>query len=193
MDDISQRQAGKLFVDSLKVASSTNLSKPVVVVIDGLDETDTTRLHYTAEIFSKALVDLPCNVKVFISSRTEDNIRKPFSDTFHVKHVKHVHLDTAADSSIRDVSTYLSRNIVTIVERHHLDVLQWPGEERMRELCNQASGLFIWAVTTIKFIEDQIEMWGRGCLDDVLNELNSQGMGDINMLYGAILRLTHRN
>jgi DNA replication protein DnaC len=36
MDDISERQAGKLFVDSLKVASSTDISKPVVVIIDGL-------------------------------------------------------------------------------------------------------------------------------------------------------------
>ena len=68
MDDNSELQAGKQFVESLTVASSTNPSKPVVIIIDGLDETDTTRLRYTAGIFSRAVVGLPSNVKVFISS-----------------------------------------------------------------------------------------------------------------------------
>ena len=73
MDNISQLQAGKLFVESLKVASSTpDPSRPVVVVVNRLDETDPTRLRYTAEIISRALVDLPDNAKVFISSRTQD-------------------------------------------------------------------------------------------------------------------------
>ena len=192
MDDISQLQAGKLFVESVKVASSTTPSKPVVIIIDGLDETDATRLRFTARIFSRALIDLPSHVKVFISSRTEDDIRKPFSATFHVNHVKHIHLDTSSDSSIRDVSTFLAKNMADIVDRNNLDVLEWPGERRMVNLCNQASGLFIWAVTAIKFIQDQVDACGKECLNDVFNELNSKGMGDINVLYGTILRIAHR-
>jgi AAA ATPase domain len=191
MDDISQLQAGNLFVHALKVASSTNPSKPVVVIIDALDETDPNRLRSTAEIFSQALVDLPRNAKIFISSRTEDDIWKPFSDTFHLKHVKHVHLDTSDDSSIQDVSTFLGKNIKRIIERHGLDALEWPGKDRFRLLCNQASGLFIWAVTAIKFIELQIELSGTECLDHVLDDLNLDGMGDINTLYGVILHLVH--
>ncbi|KIM76826.1 hypothetical protein PILCRDRAFT_77428, partial [Piloderma croceum F 1598] len=54
MDDISQLQAGKLFVEAIRVASSANPSKSVVVIIDGLDETDIIRLRCTAEIFSQA-------------------------------------------------------------------------------------------------------------------------------------------
>ena len=192
MDDISQLQAGKLFIESLKVASSTDPSKPVVVIFDGLDETDTTRLRHTAEIFSKALVDLPSNAKVFISSRTEDDIRKPFSATFHMNHVKHIHLDTSANSSIRDVSIFLEKKISEIVDQNELDWLQWPGEERLKVLCKQASGLFIWAVTATKFIQEQVDTWGRECLNDVLDELNTKGMGDVNVLYGTILRLTHK-
>ena len=118
MDDISQRQAGKIFVDSIKIASSTDPSKPVVVIIDVLYETEPTHLHYTADIFLRSIIDLPCNVKVFISSRTEDNVRNPFSDTFHVKRnlVKHIHLNMSAESSIRNVSTYLVRNIGELVK-----------------------------------------------------------------------------
>lgn len=97
IDDISQDQAGKLFVDSLEVASSADHLKPVVIIIDGL-ETATVCLRDAAEILSKALVDLPRNVKVFISSRTEDDIRQPSSATFcDMSRVKHVHIDPSAE------------------------------------------------------------------------------------------------
>jgi hypothetical protein len=188
MDDISQNQAGILFVQSLKVASATDPSKPVVVLIDGLDETDVTRLRDTATIFSQALAGLPRNAKVLISSRTEDDIRKPFSPLFQMNHVKHIHLDT--NSSIKDVSTFLRNRVADIVHQNDLDVPEWPEEEQMRTLCNQASGLFIWAATAVKFIKGQIDLHGRERLKYVFEELNSKGMGDINVLYGAILRLT---
>jgi WD40 repeat protein len=193
MDDITQQQAGKIFVDSIGVASSTDPLKPVVIIIDALDETEATRLRDTAAIFSRALTDLPCNAKVFISSRTEDDIRKPFSDTFHVNQVKRIHLDTSDESSIRDVSTYLVRNMGDIVEEYSLDVVEWPGEVRLRGLCDNASGLFIWAETAVKFVKDQVGAYGTECLDEVLNMLNVDGMGDINVLYSTILDLTHRH
>jgi hypothetical protein len=127
---------------------------------------------------------------VFVSSRTEDDIRRPFSDTFRANQVKHVHLDMAATSSICDVSTFLLRKIVEISE-NELKVSQWPGEERMQNLCDRASGLFIWAVTATKFIQGQIAISGRECLEDVLNKLSGQGMRDINVLYGTILRVAY--
>ncbi|KAF9465614.1 hypothetical protein BDZ94DRAFT_327325, partial [Collybia nuda] len=192
VDGISHVQAGELFVNALKTAALLDTLSPVVVIIDGLDETERASLMYTAQVFSQALLDLPSNVKVFISSRTEDNIRKPFSDTFSVDKVKHVHLDTADPSSIRDVSTFLIKRIVQIVDNNELNLLEWPGQERMDALCQHSAGLFIWAVTATNFIEDQIGMWGKGCLEAVLDELSSQGMGDINVLYGTILKLIYK-
>ena len=79
------------------------------------------------------------------------------------------------------------------MDRNELDLAEWPGEERMRELCNRASGLFIWAVADIKFIQDQVDTCGRECLNDMFDELNSKGMGDINVFYGTILRISHKN
>ena len=107
--------------------------------------------------------------------------------------MKHIHLDTSAKSSVRDVSTFLARHIAEIVEQNDLNVLEWPGEERMIALLSQASGFFIWAVTTTKFIQDQVAAECKECLNDVLDLLNSQGMGDINTLYGSILHLTYKN
>jgi WD40 repeat protein len=191
MDDISEDQAGGLFVQTLESASSLHPSRPIVVVIDALDETDPTRLYFTATIFSTSLTVLPRNVKVFISSRMEDGIRKPFFNTLDMNRVKNVHLDPSDESSIRDVSVFLIRNMKMIVKQHGLDPSVWQEEERMAKLCAQASGLFIWAITAVKFLRVQVERWGSGRLKCVLDELNSKGMDDINVLYGTILQRTH--
>lgn len=130
IDDISGDQASELFVNVIDVASQANPDMPVVVVIDGLDETDRSRsrLEVTAEIFSKLFASLAGrNAKVFISSRTDDDIRRPFSKMFDDKHVKHIHLDTSATSSIQDVSVFLVKRIANIVEKTILIGRNGPG------------------------------------------------------------------
>lgn len=193
MDGIGFDQATKLFVDAIGVACVLDPNLPVVVVIDALDETDRGRLKKTAIIFSqlfKVLREHP-NAKVFISSRTEDDIRGPFASTISDRHVKHIHLDTSAQSSIDDVRAFLKRNLVRIVNDNHLNWEIWPGDTRFDILVSQASGLFIWAVTAVRFLEQQIDALRTECLDDVLNLLNSQGMADINTLYNIILHLVY--
>ncbi|KZP06242.1 hypothetical protein FIBSPDRAFT_324906 [Athelia psychrophila] len=196
MDGISHSQASQLFVNAFTIACALDQDQPVVVVIDGLDETDPAKLAETAQIFSQIFSSLSGqttrNAKVLISSRTDDDIRTPFAKMMDPRHVKHIHLDTSAPSSIRDVSTYLGIHIARIVEDNHLDWFEWPGEARMAGLCYQASGLFIWAVTVAKFFQDQIHDIGTECLNDLLNAFSVEGMGDINMLYWTVIQLAYR-
>ncbi|KAF8064408.1 hypothetical protein FPV67DRAFT_221177 [Lyophyllum atratum] len=194
MDEMSSEQATSLFIDAIRVASKIDQAKPVVIVIDGLDETDRNHLRSTADIFSQLFEELSNhrNAKVYIASRTEDDIRTPFARTMSDKRVKHLHLDTASTSSVEDVSRFLRRRLVQIVLDNDLDWRVWPGNERFDMLAIKAAGLFIWAVTAVKFIQEQLDYWGKECLDDILDKLNSNGMGDINTLYGLILLITYR-
>jgi len=191
VDCISLDQAAALFIDALPVASRLDPSRPVVVTLDALDETDRKRLQETAVIFShlfERLSKYP-NVKVFMSSRTENDVQKPFGQSINKKHVKQVHLDTAA--SVEDVSLVLRRKVSQIVSDHDLNWGEWPGEEGMALLSVRASDLFIWAATAVKFLQDQIEEYGTECLDEVLNVLIGDALEGINALYGRILRFTH--
>jgi len=184
----------ELFLDAVGLASRLDPDKPVVVVIDGLDETDRARLKDTATIFSllfRGLADYR-NAKVFISSRTEDDIRNPFARHMKDSHVKHIHLDTAAQSSIDDVATFLRRQVVQIVEENVLNWPVWPGEKRMAILAVRAAGLFIWATTVAKFLQEQIDALGTECLHDVLDMVTADDLSDINHLYNLILRQTYR-
>ncbi|KAG6816851.1 hypothetical protein H0H87_002337 [Tephrocybe sp. NHM501043] len=195
MDRISPEQAAALFVDAIGVASKIYPDRPVVVVIDGLDETDKAHLKDTAMIFACLFqrLSLHGNAKVLLSSRTEDDIRNPFARYIDDQHVKHVHLDTASQSSIDDVSAFLRRKIARIVEDNDLNWADWPGERRIEILTRRASGLFIWAVTVAKFIQEQIDIMGTECLNDVLDMLDADTLGDINTLYSIILRETYKN
>ena len=128
MDCISSQQAAKLFVDALRVASRLDPTQPVLVVIDGLDETDRKHLNNTAVIFSglfKELTRYP-NVKVLISSRTKDDIRYPFTLNQEVEYIEHVHLDIA-DSRLGGVWSFPRKIVVHIVE--HCGSVNFPTRE----------------------------------------------------------------
>jgi hypothetical protein len=58
IDDISIDQAQKLFVNTIRIASKSSPTSPVVIVIDALDETDFKRLAATVETLSEVLLDL---------------------------------------------------------------------------------------------------------------------------------------
>jgi hypothetical protein len=55
----------------------------------------------------------------------------------------------------------------------------------------RAAGLFIWAVTVVKFFEDQLGLFGRECLNHLLDAVNAEGMEDVNKLYQTILNITY--
>lgn len=186
-DYISDVQAMKLFVEPIKVASNMNSSEPVVIVIDGLDELNISSI---AKILSKAIAALPQNAKVFISSRSVDRIQTHFSHMVYEHQAAHIDLDPSAQSSIKDVARVFKGEIKRIVDENHLKEKEWPGTERMQALCDKASGLFIWAVTAIKFIRARIAAAGSECLDEVLSDLNAEGMEGINALYHTILHRT---
>ena len=188
-DDISIDQAKKLFVNTIRIASKSTPTSPVVIVIDALDETDFKRLEATVAVLSEVLLGLPRNAKVFISSRAEEVIRDVFGPQITHTRVRHMHL--SAKDSISEVTTFLERRIAAIMKKYHIDLSQW-GEERMRKLCMQASGLFIWAVTAIEYIQAEIEEGGKECLSVVLDQLNTAGMENVNTLYLTILKQTYR-
>ncbi|KDR84334.1 hypothetical protein GALMADRAFT_133661 [Galerina marginata CBS 339.88] len=185
-DDMSMQATG-LFLKAVRLASESTPREPVVIVIDALDETDLKRLKLTTEIFSLILLDLPPNVKVFISSRVETVIRDNFNP-----HPRATNIHLSARTSVADVTQFLEAKVHEIMTEYHIDWSCW-GHERMRKLCSQASGLFIWAVTAIEYIRSEIEEAGRESLDVILDELNVKGMDDINTLYRVILKRIYRH
>ncbi|KAJ7094342.1 hypothetical protein C8R44DRAFT_718466 [Mycena epipterygia] len=180
VDEVNKTLAEQLFLEPLKCASKAIPLQPIVVVVDALDEAK--NFDILAEILSTMTTRLPANIKVFMSSREEDDIRASWATA---QDTKHLSVGTGKKSSIEDVELFLQDQIREIATKHKLG--EWPSKEDMQKLCLQASGLFIWATTAVTYIGSQIKLSGSECLDDVLDQLNVEGMSDINKLYHVIL------
>jgi nucleoside-triphosphatase THEP1 len=131
-DEISIDQTQKLFINTIRIASSSSPTSSGVIVIDALDETDIKKLKDTAKIFSEVLVGLPFNAKVFISSRVETVILNSFAPHLNNPRVRHMHL--SAVNSTPEVTQFLERKIGEIMDEHELDWSQW-RQGHMRSLC----------------------------------------------------------
>ncbi|KAG6825673.1 hypothetical protein H0H87_008960, partial [Tephrocybe sp. NHM501043] len=110
-DHMSSDQAAKLFIGAIAEASKLNPERPVLVVIDGLDETNHAHLYDTAKIISRVSEGLSTypNAKVMIASRTEREIHEPFTSALTNEHVKRLHLSTK--ESVVEVGNFLRNGL----------------------------------------------------------------------------------
>jgi hypothetical protein len=139
-----------------KVASGLGrllrVRKPIVVVVDALDECD--RDGETAAILS--LLELGAAAKkswlrVLLTSRPETPIRYGVQSIPSASLTRFELHEIEPPLVDRDISIYLSaklRHIGMIFMRDP----DWPGVEAVDRLVKQAGGLFIWAATAYRFI-----------------------------------------
>ncbi|KAG6875348.1 hypothetical protein C0993_009663, partial [Termitomyces sp. T159_Od127] len=185
-------KAAKLFVDLVGKVASSDPTKPVVILFDGLDETNRDSLEDTARIFSQLFTrfrEFP-NVKILISSRPEDEILKSFKSAPDKRFVELL-LRTDDPTCLRDVKTFLTQRLQTIAERHGLSSIGWPDVDDVEKLAIRASGLFIWAVTASNYINARLRIQGKEILKTVLEQFDEEGMDEIKALYCTILDFSY--
>lgn len=159
-------QAEALFVKPLQQAPQP--SRPLVIVVDALDECDRTHAQELVALLTKASRDLSLPIRLFITSRPEHHIITAFQAVG-------ISPRTAFDTSKRDVETYLRKELPDIPEKLGLgDASDWISEEEIALLISRAGGLFVYAVVIIRFIEDSDALDPRQQLDVLLQEDEAQ-------------------
>ncbi|KAK7985500.1 hypothetical protein PG988_003122 [Apiospora saccharicola] len=149
-----------------------------IIVIDALDECENknniqTIIAFLAEIRSLETVRL----RVFLTSRPEVSIRKSFNrlDTQHRDFVLHNISSSIVDG---DIYLFFQHHFKLIREDRGLDD-DWPVKEALQRLIETAGGLFIWAATACRYIDD-----GRTLAKKRLQTLLK---GHLNELYTTVL------
>src|SRR5438105_2787018 len=66
----------------------------------------------------------------------------------------------------RDISIFSEKTYLEIGRKWALGI-DWPGEQAIGHLVQKAAGLFIWAATACRFIDDG-ELFGSDRLSDIL-------------------------
>ncbi|KAK6831768.1 hypothetical protein RU639_003000 [Aspergillus parasiticus] len=168
-DDIAttriEDQWHELILQPLRDLQDRMLSCPtVVLVIDALDECQDrdsgganigTILRKFGEL--KGLKAL--KVRVLITSRPSDEIQYRFGDlsagtpdSYSDETLVKIPI-TRNDDLKTDIDLFFEHELITIRRRHKLSS-DWPGKQKIRELVSITDGLFIYAATTCRFLNE---------------------------------------
>ena len=179
----------QLIAEPLRSLTSGDTKTPAnrlpVIVIDALDECG--GLEHSSWKARKDILDcfrdwqkLAPGVKLIVTSRVEQDIKLTFSN------VPHTPLEILTGSSVTEISTndiqlYMKAEFSEIARLRGLSD-NWPGLEIITHLSSLAKGVFIYAVTALKFIDDPNP---RAQLKSILD--GRLRTGDVYGLYRQIL------
>ncbi|EKM61727.1 uncharacterized protein PHACADRAFT_135622 [Phanerochaete carnosa HHB-10118-sp] len=165
---------------------------PCIVVIDALDECRGSKA--TSAILSNLLkhADKLPPLRFFITSRPEHHIVTSFdSPDYRNASSRLVLHEVELEAVTPDIKLYITASLLDIKVRFRL-AGTWPGEGDIEILAKKAGGLFIFAATAVKFIEDRKYLNGpRRQLEILISAMASDGSYRLlDWLYSQVLETT---
>jgi len=142
------------------------------LVIDALDECEDQNdiqiiLQLLAEVRSLKVVQL----RVLLTSRPEVTIRYGFDQIHKDEHEDFVLHDILPSIVDHDISIFLMDKL-RLIRRKYQFQADWPEESTITSLVQSSNGLFIWAATACRFIEQGGQL-AQDRLSLLLHEANS--------------------
>ena len=160
---------------------------PIVLVLDALDECGSARdRRDLLAVLAAESAFLPPFVRIVITSRNEAEIRKAFTTQSHT--FAH-ELDIASQDNFEDIKLFLRHRMQTIISlNEYLGLVSsWPDDDVIQVLAERAAGLFVWAATACRFIEDGHDPRER--LDTLLQgDGNTNAESALDDLYATALQ-----
>jgi NACHT domain len=167
----------RLLVEPLE---NVPLDDPILIIIDGLDESGLTTGENALHTFlAQRLIDLPPNVRLLITSRSEDRIEHTFANA---QSVRILYMDDAelAANTEQDIGLYIQSKL-------REDVFKAHGSK----LVQASEGLFQWAAVACGFINSSDDL-GLSDNESVRRLLGPSrgldGQGPLDKLYEEVLQ-----
>ncbi|CRG92733.1 putative WD repeat-containing protein alr3466 [Talaromyces islandicus] len=161
-DTVQQHQdiAHRSLVDQWHWLVTKPLSKiegvsypPVLIVIDALDECDNDDdIMIILRLLAEAQPDVRMQLRFFLTSRPEVPVRRVLNKLPENRRQNLVLHEIVIETN-NDLSIFFKEKLAEIAESHNLGA-GWPGRTTIQTLIDRASGLFIWAATACRFIDD---------------------------------------
>ena len=189
---ILKDQWNGLVLQPLSKLEAGSVQAPLLIVIDALDECEKeSHVGQVLQLLSDLRHLSRLHSRVFITSRPETPIRHGFSlvlDQDHQDYEDFVLHDISRSIVDNDIFTFL-QHALTVVRRKHGLGEKWPGEEAIKHLVRKAAGLFIWATTACRFIDEGGNLFGPDRLSNVLNgdSSDAEPKEELNNIYTKVL------
>ncbi|QRV97936.1 TPR-like protein [Ceratobasidium sp. AG-Ba] len=128
----------------LEPSRNVSLAKPMVIVIDALDEAWDDRL---LRILRDQACDLPSTFRIFLTSRMRPELGSLCTRT----NVQTLELDVDDEANMSDISVFVPHKLRVLANDMGLGD-DWPGEELTLKLVERAGGLFQWIATVCDYL-----------------------------------------
>jgi hypothetical protein len=114
-------------------------------VVDALDECETeSDIKQVLQLLADTRGLDRVHLRVLVTSRPEIPIRDGFSRFSDDGH---------RDLVLHNISEFIANRDISVFLKHHLSTIR-PSEREIEQLVRKASGLFIWAATTCRFVRE---------------------------------------
>ncbi|KAF8341378.1 uncharacterized protein EI90DRAFT_3116526 [Cantharellus anzutake] len=124
-------------------------NRPMVVIIDALDECNKKAFEPLAHILREEIPKLPSSIKFFITSRQSDIVNHFLSSHLPIDRLT---INLSDDGNVRDCAMYIRSELQALMSCHPNIRLQ--DEERtVQEISERAGGLFIWISTIFRYMK----------------------------------------
>ena len=186
----------QLVLRPLSKLGENGCQSPYILVVDALDECDDDDdVRIVIRLLTRARSLKTVQLRVFLTSRPESPIRKEFDRITDAEHNDFV-LNIRPLIVDNDISVFFEHNLKLIGQAQDLDIC-WPDEETIKSLIQAAGGLFIWAATACRFIQDgalfvdervQALLEGSASIPAPEEHPEKHPEGHLNKLYTTILK-----
>src|SRR3984957_6820757 len=171
--------------DQLILAPSLihRFAKPIVIVIDALDEGCSPEL---LNILCNEIPKLTGPFRIFLTSRPENHIVKALS---HAAHVHQRSIDIRGDANKSDIGLYGQDRLRHIAFQKELGA-DWPGAQLSGEFQIKAEGLFIWVSAVSEYLSNPKTYDPDSKFRSLLSNRNLSGLPaeqKMDKLYAEIL------
>ncbi|KAG8747099.1 POC1 centriolar protein A [Ceratobasidium sp. 428] len=173
----------------LKPCKQYPTKRPIVLVVDALDEAWDTRgredkaMNSLLKILRDRISELPDTLRILLTSR----MRPELNSLLRREHVTEEEINISSKSNMDDMTVYIPSKIRELAENRDLGS-DWPSEEKRERFTTKAGGLFLWVAIVCEYLSncDDPDLE----LDDLVstaNSPNSSAEDQMSELYTRIL------
>ena len=143
-------QMDKLIVQPLKKSAIST-----AIVIDALDECkDEGPASAILSVLGRFVSEIP-KVKFFVTGRPEPRIREGFRLPLLTKVTDMFVLHEVEPTQVKNDIQLLFGHRFSEISARQSGLDNWPTKEQLDLLCERAAGFFVYAMATVKFIDDR--------------------------------------
>jgi hypothetical protein len=145
----------KLILDHIRPPAQSQSMRPMIVVIDGLDECEKESSASLIQVLAGTYQHSQPPLRFLITSRADDHIKEMFDEYPSQLYL----LDLWEYHADREIRSFFKTRFLELYQKKRHRLMKgvqppWPSELELDVLVKKAEGLFIYASTLVKFVGD---------------------------------------